>query len=62
MTSGGRVVTTATSLAAAVEAAERLGALVQVCVASGERTPEGDWQLVGNDPVFVAWGPQQRLL
>jgi precorrin-6B C5,15-methyltransferase / cobalt-precorrin-6B C5,C15-methyltransferase len=62
VTSGGRVVTTATSLAAAVEAAERLGALVQVCVASGERTPEGDWQLVGNDPVFVAWGPQQRLL
>ena len=53
---GGRVVAAATSLAAAVEAAERLGALVQVCVASGGADPEGDWQLVGNDPVFVAVG------
>ncbi|HXW78504.1 MAG TPA: precorrin-6y C5,15-methyltransferase (decarboxylating) subunit CbiE [Acidimicrobiales bacterium] len=62
LVTGGRVVTTAASLAAAVEAAERLGALVQVGVASGERTVEGDWQLTGTDPVFVAWGPQPRLL
>jgi precorrin-6B C5,15-methyltransferase / cobalt-precorrin-6B C5,C15-methyltransferase len=62
LVSGGRVVTTAASLAVAVEAAERLGALIQVSVASGKRTAEGDWQLTGNDPVFVAWGPQQRLL
>ncbi len=55
---GGRIVTTAASLAAAVTAAERLGALVQVGVATGERASDGDWNLVGSDPIFVAWGPQ----
>jgi len=53
---GGRLVRTTTSLAGAIVAAERLGALVQVSVAGGEWR-DGEWRLVGDDPVFVAWGP-----
>jgi len=53
---GGRMVMATTSLAGAIVAAERLGALVQVSVAGGEWR-DGEWRLVGDDPVFVAWGP-----
>jgi precorrin-6Y C5,15-methyltransferase (decarboxylating) len=57
---GGRVVTTATSLEGALAAAEQLGALVQVTIAGSERGPGGGWRLAGDDPVFIAWGPQER--
>jgi precorrin-6B C5,15-methyltransferase / cobalt-precorrin-6B C5,C15-methyltransferase len=59
---GGRLVAATTSLEGALAAAEVLGALVQVTVAGGEPTAEGDWQLAGDYPTFVAWGPQQRSM
>jgi precorrin-6Y C5,15-methyltransferase (decarboxylating) len=54
---GGRLVAASTALEAALTAAERLGALVQVNVAGSERGPEGNWHLAGDDPIFIAWGP-----
>jgi precorrin-6B C5,15-methyltransferase / cobalt-precorrin-6B C5,C15-methyltransferase len=60
LAAGGRMVATTSSLDGALAAAELLGALVQVSVAAGDRTPEGDWRLAGDYPVFIAWGPQER--
>jgi precorrin-6Y C5,15-methyltransferase (decarboxylating) len=55
---GGRVVATYAALDRAAGAADRLGALVQVGVARGERLPDGSWRLAAENPVFVCWGPQ----
>jgi precorrin-6B C5,15-methyltransferase / cobalt-precorrin-6B C5,C15-methyltransferase len=60
LAAGGRVVATATSLEGAMAAAQRLGALVEVSIARTERVAGGGWRLAGDDPVFVAWGPQDR--
>lgn len=54
---GGLVVGAYAALDRAAAAAERLGNLVQVTVARGERLPDGGWRLAAHDPVFVAWGP-----
>lgn len=54
---GGRVVATFTAMDRAAAAADRLGDVVQVSVARGERLPDGGWRLAGRNPVFVAWGP-----
>ncbi len=54
---GGRVVTTFAALDRASAAADRLGNLVQVGVARGQRLPDGGWRLAARNPVFVAWGP-----
>jgi precorrin-6Y C5,15-methyltransferase (decarboxylating) len=55
---GGRVVATYAALDRAAGAADRLGALVQVGAARGERLPDGSWRLAAENPVFVCWGPQ----
>jgi precorrin-6B C5,15-methyltransferase / cobalt-precorrin-6B C5,C15-methyltransferase len=57
---GGRMVAATTFLDGALVAAELLGALVQVNVAAGERAPDGDWNLAGSYPTFIAWGPRAR--
>ena len=54
----GRVVAAYVALDRAVAAAERLGNLVQVATARGERLPDGGWRLAAQNPVFVAWGPK----
>lgn len=54
---GGRVVATYTALDRAVRAAERLGELVQLSAARGERLPDGGLRLAAENPVFVVWGP-----
>ncbi len=54
---GGRAVATFAAIDRAVEAAERLGNLVQVGVDRGERLPDGGWRLAARNPVLVAWGP-----
>jgi precorrin-6Y C5,15-methyltransferase (decarboxylating) len=53
----GRVVATFAALDRAVEAAHRLGNLIQVRADRGERLPDGSWRLVAINPVFIAWGP-----
>jgi len=53
----GHVVASFASIDRAVEAARRLGHLVQVHADRGERMDDGSWRLVANNPVFVAWGP-----
>jgi precorrin-6B C5,15-methyltransferase / cobalt-precorrin-6B C5,C15-methyltransferase len=60
LVAGGRVVTASTSLDGALAAAQRLGALVQVSVAGSQPVPRGGWRLTGDDPIFIAWGPQER--
>lgn len=55
---GGRVVATFSALDRAVAAADRLGHLVQVTLGRAERLPDGGWRLAGQNPVFVAWGPE----
>jgi precorrin-6B C5,15-methyltransferase / cobalt-precorrin-6B C5,C15-methyltransferase len=53
---GGRVVARLGTLDRAVAAADLLGSVVQLQLSPAERTPAG-WQLLGTEPVFVAWGP-----
>lgn len=55
---GGRVVATYAAVDRAASAADRLGAIVQVCVSRGRRLPDGGLRLAAENPVFVAWGPQ----
>ncbi|HZQ27477.1 MAG TPA: precorrin-6y C5,15-methyltransferase (decarboxylating) subunit CbiE [Acidimicrobiales bacterium] len=57
---GGRVVATYAALDRAAVAADRLGSLVQVGAARGERLPDGSWRLAAENPVFVCWGPADR--
>jgi precorrin-6B C5,15-methyltransferase / cobalt-precorrin-6B C5,C15-methyltransferase len=54
----GRVVAAYAALDRAAAAAGRLGHLVQVSVDRGERLPDGGWRLAAQNPVFVAWGPE----
>jgi precorrin-6Y C5,15-methyltransferase (decarboxylating) len=54
---GGVVVATYAALDRAAAAAARLGSLVQVGVARGERLPDGGLRLAAENPVFVVWGP-----
>lgn len=56
---GGRLVATYAALDRAAAAADRLGSLVQIGVAKGERLPDGGLRLVAENPVFVVWGPEQ---
>jgi precorrin-6B C5,15-methyltransferase / cobalt-precorrin-6B C5,C15-methyltransferase len=60
LAAGGRVVSASASLEGALTAGERLGALVQVTIAGSERVAGGGWRLAGDDPIFIAWGPQER--
>ena len=53
---GGVVVAAFAALDRAAAAAERLGNLVQVGVARGERLPDGGLRLAAENPVFVVWG------
>jgi precorrin-6Y C5,15-methyltransferase (decarboxylating) len=55
---GGRVVATYAALDRAAAAAERLGNLVEVSVARGERLADGGMRLAAQNPVFVVWGPE----
>ncbi len=55
---GGRVVATYTAMERAAAAASRLGNLVQVALARGERLADGGLRLVAHNPVFVVWGPE----
>jgi len=41
----------------ALQAADRLGSLVQVAVSRGQRLPDGALRLAAENPVFVVWGP-----
>jgi precorrin-6Y C5,15-methyltransferase (decarboxylating) len=54
---GGRVVATYTAMDRAAAGAARLGNLVQVSVARGERLADGGLHLAAQHPVFVVWGP-----
>ena len=51
----GRTVATFAALDRAAVAGERLGNLVQVNIAAGERLPDGGLRLVAVNPVFVTW-------
>lgn len=53
----GRVVVAFAAIDRAAAAAEKLGNLVDVSVARGERR-QGGWHLLAQNPQFVAWGPQ----
>ena len=54
---GGKVVATYAAVDRAAQAEARLGHLVEVAVARGERLPDGGLRLVARNPVFVVWGP-----
>jgi len=56
---GGRVVAAFAALDRAAAAAQRLGHLVQVGVARGAVLPDGGIRLAAENPVFVAWGPEE---
>jgi precorrin-6Y C5,15-methyltransferase (decarboxylating) len=56
---GGRLVAAFAALDRAAAAAERLGNLVQVAVSRGRVLPDGGLRLVAENPVFVAWGPDE---
>lgn len=51
-----RVVATYAALDRAAAAAQRLGELVQVGLARGERLADGGLRLAAENPVFVVWG------
>lgn len=51
-----RVVATYAAVDRAATAADRLGEVVQVGLARGERLPDGGWRLAAENPVFVVWG------
>ncbi|HVF73929.1 MAG TPA: precorrin-6y C5,15-methyltransferase (decarboxylating) subunit CbiE [Acidimicrobiales bacterium] len=53
---GGTVVASFAALDRAAAAADRLGNLVQVNAARGERLPDGGWRLAAENPVFLVWG------
>ena len=54
---GGRVVAAFAALDRAAAAEARLGSLVQLSVARGERLPDGGLRLAAQNPVFLVWGP-----
>ncbi len=56
---GGRVVATFAALDRAAFAAVRLGHLVQVGVSRANVLPDGGVRLAAENPVFVAWGPDE---
>jgi precorrin-6Y C5,15-methyltransferase (decarboxylating) len=56
---GGRVVATFAAVDRAAAAGARLGRLVQVGVARGQVLPDGGMRLAAENPVFVAWGPDE---
>lgn len=56
---GGRVVATYAALDRACGAMDRLGSMVQLGVARGERLPDGGVRLAAQNPVFLAWGPDR---
>lgn len=58
MRPSGRVVAAFAALDRAAAAAERLGNLVEVGVARGERLADGGWRLAALNPVFLVWGPE----
>jgi precorrin-6Y C5,15-methyltransferase (decarboxylating) len=55
----GRVVAAFAALDRAAVAAQRLGHLVQVGVSRGAVLPDGGIRLAAENPVFVAWGPDE---
>ena len=59
LTPGGRVVAAFAALDRAAVAAQRLGHLVQVGVSRGAVLPDGGIRLAAENPVFVAWGPDE---
>jgi precorrin-6Y C5,15-methyltransferase (decarboxylating) len=59
LTPGGRVVATFAALDRAATAAVRLGHLVQVGVSRANVLPDGGVRLAAENPVFVAWGPDE---
>ena len=59
LTPGGRVVAAFAALDRAAAAATRLGHMVQVGIASGSVLPDGGVRLAAQNPVFVAWGPDE---
>jgi precorrin-6Y C5,15-methyltransferase (decarboxylating) len=56
---GGRVVATLAALDRAAAAFDRLGHLVEVGVSRGRALPGGGVRLAAENPVFVAWGPDE---
>ncbi len=56
---GGRVVAAFAALDRAAAAAQRLGHLVQVGVSRGAVLPDGGVRLSAENPVFIAWGPDE---
>ncbi|HEX2043550.1 MAG TPA: precorrin-6y C5,15-methyltransferase (decarboxylating) subunit CbiE [Acidimicrobiales bacterium] len=56
---GGRVVATYAALDRAAAAAGRLGHVVQLGVSRGKVLPDGAIRLAAENPVFVAWGPEE---
>ncbi|MGI8810257.1 MAG: precorrin-6y C5,15-methyltransferase (decarboxylating) subunit CbiE [Acidimicrobiales bacterium] len=59
LTPSGRVVASFAALDRAAIAARRLGHLVQVGVARAQVLPDGGVRLAAENPVFVAWGPDE---
>ena len=59
LTPGGRVVAAFAALDRAAAAARRLGHLVQVGVSRAAVLPDGGIRLAAENPVFVAWGPDE---
>lgn len=55
---GGRVVATFAALDRAVEGWRRLGNLAEITVAHAATIGEDGVRLVGDNPVFLAWGPR----
>lgn len=55
----GRVVAAFAALDRAAAAAERLGHVVQIGVSRGRRLPDGGIRLAAENPVFLAWGPEE---
>ncbi|HZT65497.1 MAG TPA: precorrin-6y C5,15-methyltransferase (decarboxylating) subunit CbiE [Acidimicrobiales bacterium] len=56
---GGRIVATYAAVDRAAAAAHSLGHVVQVAVSRGEHLPDGGIRLAADNPVFVAWGPDE---
>jgi precorrin-6B C5,15-methyltransferase / cobalt-precorrin-6B C5,C15-methyltransferase len=56
---GGRVVAAFAAVDRAAAAFTRLGHLVQLGVARGVALPDGGVRLAAENPVFVAWGPDE---
>ena len=56
---GGRVVATYAALDRAATAAGRLGHMVQLGVSRAKVLPDGGIRLGAENPVFVAWGPDE---